>query len=87
MTWTRRSTTKCSLRREAESTGRNFSNLLASFAPRQKEVGDGGTACLLLWVDVHKKGVTACVLWAEEKGEKGKEKREFGTMCPFGEAA
>jgi transposase len=31
-------------------------------------------------LDVHKKGVTACVLWAGEKGKKRKEKREFGTM-------
>src|SRR5438552_2124971 len=31
-------------------------------------------------LDVHKKGVTACVLWAEGKGKKGKEKRQFGTM-------
>jgi len=31
-------------------------------------------------LDVHKEGVTACVLWAEEKGKKRKEKREFGTM-------
>ncbi len=31
-------------------------------------------------LDVHKKGVTACVLWAEAKGKKRKEKREFGTM-------
>lgn len=31
-------------------------------------------------LDVHKKGVTACVLWAEAKGKKRKEKRQFGTM-------
>lgn len=31
-------------------------------------------------LDVHKKGVTACVLWAEPKGKKRKEKREFETM-------
>ena len=31
-------------------------------------------------LDVHKKGVTACVLWAEGKGKKRKEKRQFGTM-------
>ena len=31
-------------------------------------------------LDVHKESVTACVLWAEGKGRKRKEKRQFGTM-------
>jgi transposase len=31
-------------------------------------------------VDVHKKSVTACVLWAEDKGKKRKEKRRFSTF-------
>ncbi len=31
-------------------------------------------------LDVHKESVTACVLWAEGKGKKRKEKRQFGTM-------
>ena len=30
-------------------------------------------------LDVHKKSVTACVLWAEAKGKSRKEKRRFGT--------
>jgi len=30
--------------------------------------------------DVHKKSVTACVLWAELKGKRRKEKRRFGTF-------
>jgi transposase len=31
-------------------------------------------------LDVHKKSVTACVLWAEAKGKRRKEKRRFGTF-------
>jgi len=31
-------------------------------------------------LDVHQESVTACVLWAEGKGKKRKEKRPFGTM-------
>ena len=31
-------------------------------------------------IDVHKKSVTACVLWAEDKGKRRKEKRKFGTF-------
>src|SRR5438132_2279766 len=31
-------------------------------------------------LDVHKKSITACVQWAEARGEKRKEKRVFGTF-------
>jgi transposase len=31
-------------------------------------------------LDVHKKSITACVLWAEAKGKTRKEKRRFGTF-------
>lgn len=31
-------------------------------------------------LDVHKKSVTACVLWAEQKGKRRKEKRRFATF-------
>jgi transposase len=31
-------------------------------------------------LDVHKKSITACVLWAEGKGRTGKEKRRYGTF-------
>lgn len=31
-------------------------------------------------LDVHKKSVTACVLWAEQKSKRRKEKRRFGTF-------
>ena len=31
-------------------------------------------------LDVHKKKITACVLWAEAKGKSRKEKRRFGTF-------
>lgn len=31
-------------------------------------------------LDVHKKSVTACVLWAQAKGKARKEKRRFGTF-------
>jgi len=31
-------------------------------------------------LDVHKKSVTACVLWAEDGGKSRKEKRSFGTF-------
>jgi transposase len=31
-------------------------------------------------LDVHKKSITACVLWAEAQGKSRKEKRRFGTF-------
>src|SRR5258705_2035560 len=31
-------------------------------------------------LDVHKKSITACVLWAEAKGKSRKEKKRFGTV-------
>ena len=31
-------------------------------------------------LDVHKKSITACVLWAEGKGQRRKERRTFGTF-------
>src|SRR5258708_1385839 len=31
-------------------------------------------------LDVHKKSITACVLWAEDKGKSRKEKKRFGTF-------
>ena len=31
-------------------------------------------------LDVHKKSITACVLWAEAKGKRRKEKRRFGAF-------
>src|SRR5256884_3136617 len=31
-------------------------------------------------LDVHKKSITACVLWAEAKGKSRKEKKRFGTF-------
>jgi len=31
-------------------------------------------------LDVHKKSITACVLWAETKGKSRKEKKRFGTF-------
>src|SRR5207245_10479349 len=31
-------------------------------------------------LDVHKKSITACVLWAEAKEKSRKEKRRFGTF-------
>lgn len=31
-------------------------------------------------LDVHKKSITACVLWAENKGKNRREKRSFGTF-------
>jgi hypothetical protein len=31
-------------------------------------------------LDVHKKSITACVLWAEAKGKSHKEKKRFGTF-------
>jgi len=44
MTWTSMGTTNCCLCRKAESTLRNFGNLLTSTAWRRKEVGDGSCA-------------------------------------------
>jgi hypothetical protein len=41
MTWTSMGTTNCCLCRGAESTLRNFGNLLTSSAWRRKEFGDG----------------------------------------------
>src|SRR6266403_3655214 len=52
----------------------------ASFASRQ----EGGAMQVVYpccrGLDVHKKSITACVLWAEARGEKRKEKRVFGTF-------
>jgi transposase len=31
-------------------------------------------------LDVHKKSITACVLWAEAKGKSRKQKKRFGTF-------
>src|SRR2546430_13652425 len=31
-------------------------------------------------LDVHKKSITACVLWAQGKGKSRKEKKRFGTF-------
>ena len=31
-------------------------------------------------LDIHKKSITACVLWAEAKGKSRKEKKRFGTF-------
>ena len=31
-------------------------------------------------LDVHKDSVTACVVWAEEKGKKRREERSYGTF-------
>ena len=31
-------------------------------------------------LDVHKKSISACVLWAEAKGKSRKEKKRFGTF-------
>jgi len=31
-------------------------------------------------LDVHKKSITACVLWAEAKGKSRKLKKRFGTF-------
>jgi transposase len=31
-------------------------------------------------LDLHKKSITACVLWAEAKGKSRKEKKRFGTF-------
>jgi len=41
MTWTSMGTTNCCLCRKAESTLRNFGNLLTSSARRRKEFGEG----------------------------------------------
>ena len=38
-------------------------------------------------LDVHKKSITACVLWVEARGEKHKEKRVFGTWSVRSEAS
>jgi transposase len=35
-------------------------------------------------LDVHKKSIPACVLWAEAKGKSRKEKKRFGTSLTIG---
>ena len=70
-------TTNCYLCRKAESTLRNFGNLLTSTAWRRKRLAMEVVHEVCCGLDVHKKSVTACVLWASERR---KQIREFGTF-------
>src|SRR5205807_1654638 len=75
------STTNCSLHEVAESTHRRFS----LFRSVQRQAVERRDAMEVVYpcccgLDVHKKSITACVLWAEAKGKSRKEKRRFGTF-------
>src|SRR3989440_2392292 len=75
------STTNCSLHEVAESTRRRFS----LFRSVRRRAVERGRAMEVVYpcccgLDVHKKSITACVLWAEAKGKSRKEKRNFGTF-------
>src|SRR6201984_434100 len=80
MAGTLRSTTNCSLQKFAESTRRRFSlfrSVQRRAVERSRAMEVVYTCCCGL--DVHKKRITACVLWAEAKGKSRKEKKRFGT--------
>src|SRR6201982_2761158 len=76
-----RVTTNCSLQKFAESTRRRFSlfrSVQRRAVERSRAMEVVYTCCCGL--DVHKKSITACVLWAEAKGKSRKEKKRFGTF-------
>ncbi len=77
MTWTSMGTTNCCLCRKTGSTLRNFGNLLTSSAGRRKELTMQVVHEVCCGLDVHKKSVTACVLWASGRR---RQTREFGTF-------
>src|SRR6266446_6556376 len=80
MAGTLRSTTNCSLQklRRARVGDFRFSNRPT---PRGgKESRDEVVYPCCCGLDVHKKSITACVLWAEAKGKSRKEKKRFGTF-------
>src|SRR5574340_639736 len=64
----------------AESTRRRFSYLPASIAGGEGESSMDVVYECCAGLDVHKKSITACVLWALPKGKKKQEKRRFGTF-------
>src|SRR6266576_3196337 len=75
------STTNCSLHGVAESTRRRFS----LFRRVRRRAVERSRAMEVVYpcccgLDVHKKSITACVLWAEDKGKSRKEKKRFGTF-------
>src|SRR2546429_94026 len=75
------STTNCSLHEVAESTRRRFS----LFRSVRRRAVERSRAMEVVYpcccgLDVHKKSITACVLWAEAKGKSRKEKKRFGTF-------
>src|SRR5437660_3864507 len=81
MAWTLGSTTNCSLHEVAESTRRRFS----LFRSVQRRAVERSRAMEVVYpcccgLDVHKKSITACVLWAQGKGKSRKEKKRFGTF-------
>jgi len=63
-----------------ESTRRRFSFLPASMAVRLRRASVEVMYERCAGLDVHKKSITACVLWALPKGKKKPEKRRFATF-------
>src|SRR5258708_16081659 len=80
MAGTLRSTTNCSRERLRRARVGDFRFLKRPTPRGGKGSRDGSCLSLLLWLDVHKKSITACVLWAEAKGKSRKEKKRFGTF-------
>jgi hypothetical protein len=80
MTGTLRSTTNCSLQKLRRARVGDFRFFEASDAARWQESRYGSCLSLLLCLDVHKKSITARVLWTETKGKSRKEKKRFGTF-------
>src|SRR3979411_175364 len=81
MAGTLRSTTNCSLqklRRARVGDFRFFRSVRRRAVERSRAMEVVYPCCCGL--DVHKKSITACVLWAEAKGKSRKEKKRFGTF-------
>src|SRR5437016_5751784 len=81
MAWTLGSTTNCSLHEVAESTRRRFS----LFRSVRRRAVERSRAMEVVYpcccgLDVHKKSITACVLWTEAQGKSRKQKKRFGTF-------
>lgn len=55
-------------------------SLEASLAWRRRRLSKEVVHRCCCGLDMHKESVTACVIWAEKKGKKRREKRRYGTF-------